>query len=482
MSLVEVRVRRGGSGAARGEMLLVPVAEGQVSAALRRLERRARGPLARRARAAGFDGKLEETLVHHGETAVALLGLGPAPVGLDAWRRAGARARHEAERERAPRARADLGSAAPDATAAFVEGFQLAGYRFAGYLSDPERRARVQALTLGGDPQELGAPLAAVAAVVEEIFRARDLVNEPASVATPRFLAERVAALARDIRGLEAEAWAPRRIAREGLNGLLAVARGSREEPRFIRLRWQGAGARRRVVLVGKGITFDSGGLSLKPPKSMETMKYDMAGGAAVIGAVAAAARLRLPVDVTGFVPATENLPGGRAQKPGDVIRFLNGKTVEVLNTDAEGRLILADALALASREKPDAVIDVATLTGACRVALGTLFAGVMGNDERLVAQLVEAGRVAGEPCWQLPLVREYREDLKSPIADLKNVGGEAGTITAALFLAEFVDGVPWAHLDIAGPAFTDKDLPHAPRGGTGFGVRLLLRYLSDLG
>ena len=482
MSLVEVRVRRGGSGAARGEMLLVPVAEGQVSAALRRLERRVRGPLARRARAAGFDGKLEETLVHHGETAVALLGLGPAPVGLDAWRRAGARARHEAERERAPRARADLGSAAPDATAAFVEGFQLAGYRFAGYLSDPERRARVQALTLGGDPQELGAPLAAVAAVVEEIFRARDLVNEPASVATPRFLAERVAALARDIRGLEAEAWAPRRIAREGLNGLLAVARGSREEPRFIRLRWQGAGARRRVVLVGKGITFDSGGLSLKPPKSMETMKYDMAGGAAVIGAVAAAARLRLPVDVTGFVPATENLPGGRAQKPGDVIRFLNGKTVEVLNTDAEGRLILADALALASREKPDAVIDVATLTGACRVALGTLFAGVMGNDERLVAQLVEAGRVAGEPCWQLPLVREYREDLKSPIADLKNVGGEAGTITAALFLAEFVDGVPWAHLDIAGPAFTDKDLPHAPRGGTGFGVRLLLRYLSDLG
>ena len=482
MSLVEVRVRRGGSGAARGEMLLVPVAEGQVSAALRRLERRVRGPLARRARAAGFDGKLEETLVHHGETAVALLGLGPAPVGLDAWRRAGARARHEAERERAPRARADLGSAAPDATAAFVEGFQLAGYRFAGYLSDPERRARVQALTLGGDPQELGAPLAAVAAVVEEIFRARDLVNEPASVATPRFLAERVTALARDIRGLEAEAWAPRRIAREGLNGLLAVARGSREEPRFIRLRWQGAGARRRVVLVGKGITFDSGGLSLKPPKSMETMKYDMAGGAAVIGAVAAAARLRLPVDVTGFVPATENLPGGRAQKPGDVIRFLNGKTVEVLNTDAEGRLILADALALASREKPDAVIDVATLTGACRVALGTLFAGVMGNDERLVAQLVEAGRVAGEPCWQLPLVREYREDLKSPIADLKNVGGEAGTITAALFLAEFVDGVPWAHLDIAGPAFTDKDLPHAPRGGTGFGVRLLLRYLSDLG
>src|SRR6266403_2136898 len=434
MSMTEVRVRRGVPAAVRGEMLLVPVAEGQLSAALRRLDGRVRGPLARRARAARFRGKAEETLVHHGEAAAAL-----------------------------------------------VEGFQLAGYRFAGYLSDPERRPRVQVLTLAGEAKQLGAPLAGVAALVQEIFRARDLVNEPASVATPRFLAERVAALAREIRGLEAEAWAPKRIAREGLTGLLAVARGSREEPRFIRLRWAGPGARRRVILVGKGITFDSGGLSLKSPKAMETMKYDMAGGAAVIGAVAAAARLGLPVDVTGFVPATENLPGGRAQKPGDVIRFLNGKTVEVLNTDAEGRLVLADALALASREKPDAIVDLATLTGACRVALGSLFAGVMGNDERLVAKLIEAGRAAGEPLWQLPLVREYREDLKSPIADLKNVGGEAGTITAGLFLEEFVDGVPWAHLDIAGPAFTEKDLPHAPRGGTGFGVRLLLRFLQAL-
>src|SRR6266705_3170222 len=428
MSMTEVRVRRGGPEAVRGEMLLVPVAEGQLSAALRRLDRRVRGPLARRARAARFRGKAEETLVHHGETAVALLGLGPVPVGLDAWRRAGARGRQEAERERARRAGAYLGDAAAEVAAAFVEGFQLAGYRFAGYLSDPERRPRVQALTLAGEGKQLGAPLARVAAVVQEIFHARDLVNEPASVATPRFLAERVAALARDIRGLEAEAWAPKRIASEGLTGLLAVARG-----------------------------------------------------AAVIGAVAAAARLDLPVDVTAFAPATENLPGGQAQKPGDVIRFLNGKTVEVLNTDAEGRLVLADALALASREKPDAVIDLATLTGSCRAALGTLFAGVMGNDERLVAQLIEAGRAAGEPLWQLPLVREYREDLKSPIADLKNVGGEAGTITAGLFLEEFVDGVPWAHLDIAGPAFTEKDLPHAPRGATGFGVRLLVRCLQRL-
>src|SRR2546426_12748564 len=207
MSMTEVRVRRGGPAAVRGEMLLVPVAEGQLSAALRRLDGRVRGPLARRARAARFRGKAEETLVHHGEVAVALLGLGPVPVGLDAWRRAGARGRQEAERERARRAGVYLGDAAADVAAAFVEGFQLAGYRFAGYLSDPERRPRVQVLTLAGEAKQLGAPLAGVAALVQEIFHARDLVNEPASVATPRFLAERVAALAREIRGLEAEAW-----------------------------------------------------------------------------------------------------------------------------------------------------------------------------------------------------------------------------------------------------------------------------------
>jgi leucyl aminopeptidase len=298
-------------------------------------------------------------------------------------------------------------------------------------------------------------------------------------VATPRYLAAQAEALAREVKGLEAETWDPKRLAREELNGILAVSRGSREEPRLITLRWAPSGAQRKVALVGKAVTFDSGGLSLKPPKSMETMKYDMAGGAAVMGAVAAAARLKLPVEVTAYVPATENLPGGQAQKPGDVIRFANGRTVEVLNTDAEGRLILADALIVASRSRPDAIVDLATLTGACRVALGPLFAAVMGNQQALVDALIEAGKRAGENLWQLPLVPEYRDDLKSPIADLKNVGGEAGSIIGGLFLQSFVDGVPWAHLDIAGPAFTEKDLPQAPRGGTGFGVRLLLRYLA---
>ena len=487
--MTKIRIVRGGPSAARVDLVVVPVVEGEAKSALRGLERRLAASLGRRLAAGGFRGRADQALVHQGDVAVVLLGLGPAPLGADAWRRGGARARQEAERQRARRvALYARDESDPAALAAFVEVFTLGGYRFTRYASDAERGARVESLVLVGEalprPAALQPSLAEVEAVVTEVFRARDLVNEPASVKTPRYLGEEVKRMARAIPHLQAEVWGPERIRKEGLVGLAAVARGTREEPRFITLRYAALDARRRVALVGKAITFDSGGLSLKPAKSMETMKYDMAGGAAVIGAVAAAARLGLPVDVTGYVPATENLPGEGAQKPGDVIRFGNGKTVEVLNTDAEGRLVLADALALASRTKPDAVIDLATLTGACRVALGVLVAGVMGSDQGLVDALLAAGRAAGEPVWQLPLVREYRDELKSSIADLKNVSGgsEAGTIVGALFLQEFVDGVPWAHLDIAGPAFTDKDLPHAPRGATGFGVRLLVRYLVGLG
>ncbi|MGH7821102.1 MAG: leucyl aminopeptidase family protein, partial [Candidatus Binatia bacterium] len=235
-------------------------------------------------------------------------------------------------------------------------------------------------------------------------------------------------------------------------------------------------------AIIGKGITFDSGGLSLKPAGSMETMKQDMAGAAAVFGTMAVIGRLRPDVEVTGYVPSTDNLPSGSAQKPGDVIRYRNGKTVEVLNTDAEGRLVLADALALACEEGNRIVIDLATLTGACRVALGGRVAGIMGNDNSLVESIVAHGREAGEAIWPLPLVKEYREELRSSVADLKNVGGSlGGAITAGLFLQEFVDAAKWAHLDIAGPAFAEKDWAYCPRGGTGFGIRTLVRYLMSL-
>ncbi|HSV06845.1 MAG TPA: leucyl aminopeptidase [Candidatus Binatus sp.] len=486
--MVKLQVQGGDLRAATGDLTIVPLPEGDVRSAVRRLDRRLATALGRRVGEGAFGGRTDELLVYHAERAIVLLGVGREPVTDDAWRRAGARARQESERQRVRRVAVYLGKNGGnrEVVAAFAEGFLLAGYRFGRYLSDANGQRRVERLVLVGDltagPTALRRALSGVDALAREVFRARDLVNEPASVKTPSFLAEQASAAADEIPGLEVEVWDRERIAREQLAGLLAVARGSREEPRFIVLRYSGATAGPRVALVGKAITFDSGGLSLKPAKSMETMKYDMAGGAAVIGAVAAAARLGVPVRLTGYVPATENLPGGNAQKPGDVIRYRNGRTVEVLNTDAEGRLILADALALAQLEKPDVIIDVATLTGACRVALGPLFAGLMGNDQRLVDILLAAGRAAGEPLWHLPLVAEYRDDLKSPIADLKNVGGDsAGAIVAGLFLEEFVGGARWAHLDIAGPAFTEKDLPHAPRGATGFGVRLLVRCLERL-
>jgi leucyl aminopeptidase len=464
------------------------VIEGRLDDALRPLDRALRTALARRVKTTEFRGRADDLLVHHvGPQAVALAGLGTNPQP-SAWRRIGAKGRREADRQGARRVALYVGSESgrAEVLAAAAEGFLLAGYRFDRYRAE-RNGTRAERLTLVGEavprPGEMRALIDGVTAVATQVAAARDLVNEPPSVATPTFLADHARALAKATPGLEVEVWDPKRIAKEKLTGLLAVARGSHEEPRFITLRYAGEGAGRRIALIGKGITFDSGGLSLKPAKSMETMKYDMAGGAAVLGAVAAAAALRLRVDVTAYVPATDNLPGQRAQKPGDVIRFANGKTVEVLNTDAEGRLILADALILASRSKPDAIIDLATLTGAARVALGTLYAGLLGNDQALADGLLAASRRSGEPLWQLPLVREYRDDLRSPIADLKNVGGggEGGTIVAALFLEEFVaSGVPWAHLDIAGPAFAEKDLPHASRGATGYGVRLLVEYLRE--
>lgn len=485
--LVATRIVRGNLEAARGDVLLVPVREGVLADALKPLGKALASILARRAKDTAFRGAADEVLVHHGDRrAVVLLGLGNATAGSDVWRRAGGIGRREAERLGARRAAAWIGEGGdPSAVGAFAEGFLLAGYRFDRYRSEA-RAARTDALLLVGPdlprPREAAALLDGVRAVVEGVYTARDLVNEPPSVATPRYLADHAGQLAGASPRLSVEIWDGQRIAREGLVGVQAVARGSAEEPRFIILRYAHPDPGRRVALVGKGVTFDSGGLSLKPAKAMETMKYDMAGAAAVLGAVAAAAGLGLPLEVTAYVAACENLPGGRAQKPGDVLRYANGRTVEVMNTDAEGRLILADGLLVAARSKPEAMVDVATLTGAARVALGNLYAAVLGTDQALVDRLLAAGRAAGEPCWQLPLVREYREDMRSAVADVKNVGGaDAGTIIGALFLAEFSAGIPWAHLDIAGPAYAEKDLPLAPRGGTGYGVRLLVRWLQDL-
>jgi leucyl aminopeptidase len=266
------------------------------------------------------------------------------------------------------------------------------------------------------------------------------------------------------------------------MGALLGVAKGSHNRPRLIHLSYKPSKKpKRHIAIVGKGITFDSGGLSIKPSASMETMKMDMAGAAAVLGIFQVLKRFDLPWKVTGVIPAAENMPGGGAQRPGDIVRAMNGKTVEVINTDAEGRLILSDALCYAAKEKPDEIVDIATLTGACVVALGHNIAGILGNDQKFITQIIEAGKKAGEKLWQLPLEQDYKEGLKSDVADMKNVTGKgAGTITGALFLSEFVEVKHWAHIDIAGPGMGEKEQTYVPKGGTGFGIRTIVEYLRN--
>ncbi|HEX2274383.1 MAG TPA: leucyl aminopeptidase [Acidimicrobiales bacterium] len=371
---------------------------------------------------------------------------------------------------------------APEAAAqAVAEGAALAAYRFTRYKGDPEP-CRLDSFTVVAEGDGPGRGVARAERIAAAVAMARDLVNEPAGAMTPTRLAE-VAADVAAAGGLEVTVWDEVDLANEGLGGLMGVARGSDEPPRLIRLSYRPSGAARgHVALVGKGITFDSGGLSIKTAEGMETMKTDMSGAAAVLAAMSALPDLAPDVAVTAFVPTTENMPGGRATRPGDVLKIRNGKTVEVLNTDAEGRLILADGLSLAVEEGVDAIVDLATLTGACMVALGTKVAGLMGNHEGWVDQVRAAADRAGEPVWPLPLPEDYRKSIDSDVADVKNIGSDryGGALTAGLFLKEFVDDVPWAHLDIAGPARSGEDETYLRKGGTGYGVRTLLELLRS--
>jgi leucyl aminopeptidase len=315
-------------------------------------------------------------------------------------------------------------------------------------------------------------------AIAEGHLLARGLQMQPGNVCTPTYLAEQAQALART-HGFGITVLGPADLRTEGMGALLAVAQGSVQEPRFIVLEYRGGGDSAPVVLIGKGITFDSGGISIKPAANMEEMKYDMSGAAAVLGTFEVLGRLRPKLNVVGLVPSTENLPSGTAVKPGDVIKSHFGKTIEIINTDAEGRLILCDALSYARRYKPAAVIDAATLTGAVVIALGHQASAVMGNDDALAAEVRDAGERAGERCWPLPLWDDYRDLVKSDIADVKNSGGRgAGSIAGGWFLREFVEGYPWVHLDIAGTAYTDAESALQTKGPTAFGVRLFSEFL----
>jgi leucyl aminopeptidase len=438
--------------------------------------------------ASGAAGEIIEAPADLGTGLVRLIFLGTGDGSAAAWRRAGAAlGRRVASGKNAVMA---LGAeTAQDSLQAFTEGALLGSYRYklAAHEPDGARRAAVLLLALEPERAEAAAGAAQRAsAVAAAVALARDLVNTPSMRKSPQWLAEQAMQLAARA-NLRVRVREAADLAAEGFGGIIAVGSGSAHAPRLIELTYEPAGWDTHVVLVGKGITFDSGGLSLKPLENMKGMKTDMAGGAAVMAALSALGALGARAKVTGLVAAAENMPSGSAMRPGDVITHFGGRTVEVLNTDAEGRLVLADALAYADLTmNPSVLVDVATLTGAARTALGTTVGAIFSNDDELAAALTSAGEASGERLWRLPLVDEYRDALDSAVADIAHVPtdrryGRPGAIDAALFLREFTGGRSWAHLDIAGPARAASDEGEITKGGTGYGTRVLLRWLAGL-
>ncbi|WP_372791329.1 leucyl aminopeptidase [Paraconexibacter sp.] len=363
-----------------------------------------------------------------------------------------------------------------DVVVGLVEGTVLASYRFASFKTSDEGGSGISRLILS-DHGDRGQPVARAAVVARAVNAARDLQNSPANHMTPTLLAQHARDLGQEIAGLSVEVEGREELISRGMGAFGAVAQGSDEEPQLIVMRYADPDASGpRLGLVGKAVTFDTGGISLKPAGKMHEMKFDMSGGAAVIEAMGAIARLRLPVDVIGVVGATENMPSGRSMKPGDVVTAMNGTTIEINNTDAEGRLVLADCLTHAVNEGAERLVDVATLTGAIVTALGSTYAGVMSNDDDWAAAVAGAGERAGEPVWRLPLHQEYADLIKGQYADITNAveNRKAGSITAAEFLARFVGDVPWAHIDIAGTSW-NTGRSYGAKGGNGMGVRLLV-------
>ncbi|HET7787838.1 MAG TPA: leucyl aminopeptidase [Myxococcales bacterium] len=476
-------VVRGEPESHRTDLLALLVREGEKASAV---DRALGGLLSRCAREEEFTGKEGQVLSLHthgriGAQRVALLGLGKEKDPdrtLEQLRLAASRAVKLA-RSAGARTLALCGHfGGADEAQAAAEGASLGAYVFDRYKKEKKalKVTRVELLVPQKPPRALIDAALLGSEVADAVCAARDLVNEPAGQVTPRALAAEARRMAK-AHGLTCQVLGRAQIRKLGMNLFLGVAQGSAEEPQLVRISYDAPG--KPVALVGKAITFDSGGLSIKTAQGMEDMKVDMAGAAAVIAAMRMVAALKPPFPVRGYFGACENLPSGTAYKPGDVIVGKNGTSVEVLNTDAEGRLVLADVLSWAVAEKPAAVIDLATLTGAILVALGPWTAGLFSNDDALAGELLSAARSAGEPVWRMPLPADMEELIKSPIADLKNTGGRyGGSINAALFLQHFVGKVPWAHLDIAGPASLDKERGYSPRGGTGAGVRLLTQWL----
>jgi leucyl aminopeptidase len=366
--------------------------------------------------------------------------------------------------------------------ASIAHGAHLASYVFRQYFSKDDRaEVKISTLTVASNAGKAEAIYAKQEELAAGVFLARDLVYEPANKLYPENYARRCLDLTEV--GLKVKVLDEDAMRSEGMDLLLSVGQGSRRESRLVVMEWNGGEeAEAPIALIGKGVTFDSGGISIKPAAGMEDMKWDMGGSAAVVGAMRSLAGRKIKRNVVGLVGLVENMPDGNASRPGDVVTSMSGQTVEIINTDAEGRLVLADVLSYANKHfKPSKMVNLATLTGAILIALGKEYAGLFSNDDEVARGLAEAGHAVDEKVWRMPMGKDYNDMLKSHIADMKNIGGRlGGSITAACFLERFVDGVPWAHLDIAGMAWADRAKPVVPKGGTGFGVRLLTRYLED--
>ena len=500
MNIMQVEAKVGRAESQPAEVLVLTHCEGdglaKVDAAL--LDKMLAGALRDLVHSKEFEGKANEVLLYHTQGKVPakrllLVGLGKKKdVTLDSVRQA---LGHAAKRVRQARAETFVvalptvtpkGCTLGEVVQAMAEGAILGNYQFTAYRSEKGSAKDVSGMTILAPQKsrlrQLTEGIRRGVATAEATVLVRDLCNHPSNVMTPTRIANEAKAVAKEA-GVSLKILEQKDMEQLGMGALLGVARGSHEPPKFIILEYNGTKKKgeRPVVLVGKTITFDTGGISLKPAENMEHMKADMTGGAEVLASMRAAARLKLPLRLISLLPVAENMPGGRAMKPGDIVKTLSGKTVEVQNTDAEGRLILSDGLAYATRYKPAALIDIATLTGACVVALGQFAIGMFGTDAKMKDGVRKAGLRAGERVWEMPLWDEYFEQLKSDVADMRNIGGRGGgMITAALFLSKFVGDSPWVHLDIASTDWSERERAYIPKGPTGIGTRLLIQYLID--
>ncbi|MDX1410870.1 MAG: leucyl aminopeptidase [Nitrospirales bacterium] len=496
---MKVHVKHGSLINTATEVLVIGGYEGEKSLEkpLQSLDRHFDGQLAGMRKNGEFQGKMNQTVLVHSQGSVPAkrilwVGLGKQEkVTLDRIRQAMGTV---IKRVRQTGARSFTSSllgveafrhSVSDLSQAMVEGAILGSYLFTQFQTNQSDNGKsVDTMNLLVSDSQLskaktGSHRGTITAEAASLVR--DLCNTPANIMNPARVVEQARKIAKE-RGVKLTVLNRQKMERLGMGGLLGVSRGSDEPPQFIILEYTGAAKKEKpVVLVGKTVTFDSGGISLKPAENMEQMKADMTGGAEVLATVLAVARLRAHLNVIGILPVTENMPGGRATKPGDILKMLSGTTVEVQNTDAEGRLILADGLAYATRWKPKCIIDIATLTGACMVALGQHAIGMLGNNDRLKSQLKEAGEQSGERVWEMPLWDEYFEQLKSDVADMRNIGGRGGgMITAAMFLSKFVGDYPWVHLDIASTDWSNSERPYIGKGPTAIGTRLLIQYLLN--